>query len=122
MKWSMYPLSSEIHLKNQNVGMFRTNEKIATEIKHIMAILKLIALERQTAKYLSNAKTTTINTLAVWEIKAIGARGRMKWAKYLKGSTANEEKALTDIQQRAVVPSKTAKPKIFFHNVIKVNK
>ena len=61
----MYPLSSEIHLKNQNVGMFRTNEKIATEIKHIMAILKLIALERQTAKYRSNAKTTMIAVLPV---------------------------------------------------------
>ena len=84
--------------------------------------LKLITFERQTAKYLSNAKTTTIKVLAVWEINAIGDRGRTKWAKYLKGSTANEEKALTDIQQRAVLPSKTAKPKIFFHNVINVDK
>ena len=61
----MYPLSSEIHLKNQNVGKFRTNEKTATEVKHIMAILKLIALERQTAKYRSNAKTTMIAVLPV---------------------------------------------------------
>ena len=51
--------------------------------------------------------------LPVWEIKAIGDKGRTKWAKYLKGSTANEEKALTDIQQRAVFASKTAKPKIY---------
>ena len=55
--------------------------------------------------------------MPVRKIKAVGVRGRTEIPKDLNvpPSTANAGKALNVMQQRAVIPSQTAKPKIIFN-------